>query len=77
VISNLKNKSSFGEIINKDSDTKLKKLVLLPPLKLSKINDFKLLSTTALAQHKDLSLEDKFSFGGMFKGIKGHKEADK
>jgi len=70
MISNLKNKTSFGEINNKDSNTKLKKLVLLPPLKLTKNNDFKLLSiNAALAQHKDLSSEDKFTFGGMFKGI--------
>jgi hypothetical protein len=55
---------SFGEINNKVSGNKIKKIIRLPPLILPKYNDSNIASKNSLAQQIEFTTEEKMSIVG-------------
>jgi hypothetical protein len=55
---------SFGEINNKVSGNKIKKIIRLPPLILPKYNDSNIASKNSLAQQIEFTTEEKIPIVG-------------
>jgi hypothetical protein len=55
---------SFGEINNKVSGNKIKKIIRLPPLILPKYNDSNIASTNSLTQQIEFRTEEKMPIVG-------------